>query len=216
MLRSLALLILCQSTDDGRPQPDRAGPAGLERAQPGAARRGARQWSVLVTALPALRALLPLAATLLAFEAGLRAQRRLRGAALANPVPIAVVLIWAVLTATGISPPDNLDGVARAMVMKSVTAAVAIAVASQISNDPFLAAGIVVLTGSAGAAMCTTVLDWSDVHDERARSLAIGTVTSGLGPARLRAAAPRAGAFSSLAGLLGGVLLPTCLAHWTK
>ena len=65
-----------------------------------------------MTALPALRALLPLAATLLAFEAGLRAQRRLRGAALANPVPIAVVLIWAVLTATGISPPDHLDGVA--------------------------------------------------------------------------------------------------------
>ena len=96
------------------------------------AQRGARRWSVLVTALPTLRALLPLAATLLAFEAGLWAQRRFRGAALANPVLIAPVLIavllmWAALTATDVSPPDHRDGVAPiSLLLGSATVAPAI------------------------------------------------------------------------------------------
>jgi putative effector of murein hydrolase len=42
-----------------------------------------------------------LALTLLAYEAGLRIQRRLRGAAFANPVLIAVLLVSALLWATG-------------------------------------------------------------------------------------------------------------------
>ena len=89
----------------------------MERAQARAAWRDTRRWSVLVTARPTLRALLPLAATVLAFEAGLWAQWCFRDAALANPVLIAPVLIamvsiWAVLTANGVSPSNYRDGVA--------------------------------------------------------------------------------------------------------
>ena len=228
----------------------------------------------------ALQPILPLLGTLAAYEAGLWLQRRLGGAAWANPVLIAVALVASVLALLGMSPEAYLAGVqpltlllgpatialavplhrslpqmrinlvpvlatvatglvtaigtavvladvlcapasvVRAMATKSVTAAVAIAVAPQIGSDPPLAAGIAVLTGIAGAAMCTTVLDWSGVHDERARGLATGTAAHGIGTARLLAVAPKAGAFSSLAmslaGLLGGVLLPICLAHWVK
>jgi putative effector of murein hydrolase len=68
---------------------------------------------------------------------------------------------------------------------KSVTAAVAIAVATQIGSDPSLAAGIAVLTGIVGAVMCTAVLDWCGVHDERARGLATGIRAHGIGTARM-------------------------------
>ena len=236
--------------------------------------------TAIAPATAALQPILPFLGTLAAYEAGLWLQRRLGGAAWANPVLIAVALVAFVLGLLKASPEEYLAGVqpltlllgpatialavplhrslpqvkvnlvpvlatvaiglltaigtadaladvlhasasvVRAMATKSVTAAVAIAVAPQIKSDPSLAAGIAVLTGIAAAAMCTSVLDWSGVHDERARGLATGVTAHGIGTARLLAVTPRAGAFSSLAmslaGFLSGVLLPICLAHWAK
>lgn len=128
---------------------------------------------------------------------------------------IAVGLATAIGTAPGIARALHAPTfIVRALVTKSVTSAVAIAVAPQIGSDPSLVAGFAVLTGIAGAAMCTTVLDRAGVHDERARGLATGTAAHGIGTARLLAVSPVAGAFSSLAmglaGLLGGVVLPIC------
>lgn len=233
-----------------------------------------------IAAAAAVQPILPLLGTVSAYEAGLRLQRRFGGAAWANPVLIAVILVATVLAASGVSPTAYLDGVqplalllgpatialavplhrslpqvraailpvlvtvsagvtaniatavalaillhapafvVHAMATKSVTAAVAIAVAPQIGSDPALAAGIAVLTGIIGAVMCTAVLDWSGVHDERARGLATGITAHGIGTARLLTVSPRAGAFSSLAmslaGLLGGVVLPICLGGWAR
>ena len=59
----------------------------------------------------ALHTLVPLAGTLLAFEAGVRVQRRLGGSALANPVLIAVLLVAAALKATGIPFAAYAEGV---------------------------------------------------------------------------------------------------------
>ena len=111
--------------------------------------------------------------------------------------------------------------VVHAMATKSVTAAVALAVAPQIGTDPSLAVGIItVLSGITGAIVCTTVLDWTGVHDARARGLATGVVAHGIGTARMLALDPVAGAFSSLAmslaGLAGGVVLPILLADWAR
>ena len=149
----------------------------------------------------ALQPILPLLGTLMAYEAGLRVQRRLRGAAWANPVLIAVALVASALAAFGMSPSAYLAGVqplalmlgpatialavplyrslpqvrgalvsvlatvavgattaigtamalvellgapafvVHAMATKSVTAAVAVAVAPQIGSDPSLARG---------------------------------------------------------------------------
>lgn len=55
---------------------------------------------------PSVWPLLELAATLLAFEASLRLQRRLGGAALSNPVLITVALMSALLCVTGRSPVE--------------------------------------------------------------------------------------------------------------
>lgn len=59
--------------------------------------------STVLPAIGELRGALLLTATLLAYETGVRLQRRLGGNALANPVLIAVVLISGALRATGIS-----------------------------------------------------------------------------------------------------------------
>jgi predicted murein hydrolase (TIGR00659 family) len=56
-----------------------------------------------------MNGLLALAATLLAFEAGVRLQRRCNGMALANPVLVAVVLMTAVLSLTGTSAAAYFD-----------------------------------------------------------------------------------------------------------
>lgn len=62
-------------------------------------------------ALSALHALVPLAGTLLAFEAGARVQRRLGGNALANPVLIAVLLVAAALRVSGVTYAQYAEGV---------------------------------------------------------------------------------------------------------
>jgi putative effector of murein hydrolase len=64
-----------------------------------------------VAVLPAALALLPLAGTLLAYEAGVRLQRRLGGNALANPVLVAVLLVAAALKVTGVPVAEYADGV---------------------------------------------------------------------------------------------------------
>ena len=77
--------------------------------------------------VPAISALLPLAGTLLAFEAGLALQKRYRGAPLANPVLISVVLISSWLAATGTPVASYLDGVGSlSLLLGPATVALAI------------------------------------------------------------------------------------------
>ncbi len=223
-----------------------------------------------------LEGLLPLAATVLAYEAGLRLQRLCRGNALANPVLIAVALVSALLAVIGLPTADYTAGVrplalllgpatvalavtiyrslpqirealipvcvsvvaggalaastatalaaamgAPAVVVhsiatKSATAAIAMAVSSQVGGDPSLAAGLSVITGIAGAVLCTWVLDRCGVHDRRARGLATGIVAHGIGTARMLALDREAGAFAGLAmsltGLATGFVLPLVYA----
>ena len=140
-------------------------------------------------------------------------------AATGLPIRVALTPILATVVAGSVTAIGTAMAVAellgapvtavQAMTTKSVTAAVAIAVATQIGSDPSLAAGIAVLTGVVGAVMCTAVLDWCGVHDERARGLATGIVAHDIGTARMLAIAPTSGAFASsamrLTGLLGGI-----------
>ena len=227
-------------------------------------------------ALAALRTAVPLLGTMLAYEAGLRLQRRCRGNALANPVLLAVALVTVMLNGLG-SPPDEyaagvqplalllgpatvalavplhrslpriwaallpvLAGIAvgvataaavavavagwlgapslvlHSIVLKSTTAAIAMAVAPLIGGDPALAAGLAVLTGITGAVICTWVLDLAGVHDQRARGLATGITAHGIGTARMLAINAEAGAFSSLGmalgGFAGGIIMPVAYA----
>ena len=205
-----------------------------------------------------LDVLLPLAATVLAYEGGLRLQRLCKGNALANPVLIAVVLVSALLSVTGLPTLDYAAGVqplalllgpatvalgvtiyrslpkirealipvsvsvvaggalaasaatelaaalgapgvvVHSIATKSATAAIAMAVSSQIGGDPSLAAGLAVMTGIAGAVLCTWVLHRCGVHDRRALGLATGIAAHGIGTARMLSLDAEAGAFAGL------------------
>ena len=223
-----------------------------------------------------LQVMLPLAATVFAYEAGLRLQRLCKGHALANPVLIAVVLVSALLSVTGLPTADYAAGVqplalllgpttvalavtiyrslpkirealvpvslsvvaggtlaastatglaavmgAPAVVVhsiatKSATAAIAMAVSSQIGGDPSVAAGLSVMTGIAGAVLCSWVLNRCGVRDPRAQGLATGIAAHGIGTARMLGLGGEAGAFAgvgmSLTGLATGFVLPLVYA----
>ena len=223
-----------------------------------------------------LSAALPLVATVLAYEAGLRLQRRCSGAALANPVLIAVMVVSALLSVTGLPAADYASGcqplalllgpatvalavtiyrslpkirealvavlvsvvaggalaasaatglaaamgapvlVVHSIATKSATAAIAMAVSAQIGGEPSLAAGLSVMTGIAGAVLCTWVLDHCGVRDRRARGLATGIAAHGIGTARMLSLDGEAGAFAglgmSLTGLATGFVLPLVYA----
>jgi len=89
---------------------------------------------------------------------------------------------------------------------KSVTAPIAMGIAEQIGGLPSLTAALVILTGITGAVFGTLILDRLGVKDPRARGLALGTASHGIGTARALQESETAGAFSGLAMGLNGVV----------
>jgi predicted murein hydrolase (TIGR00659 family) len=98
---------------------------------------------------------------------------------------------------------------------KSVTAPVAMGIAEKVGGLPSLSAGLVVLTGVLGAVVGGAVLDAVGVRDDRARGLALGLSSHGIGTARAFQISDLAGAFSALAmglmALVSAFLLPFAL-----
>ena len=129
---------------------------------------------------------------------------------------LASVLVGAVIatvTAVGIAMLlDAPDLILRSIATKSVTAAIAMAVAPQLGGDASLAAGLSVMTGIVGAVICKWILDWSGVRHPEARGLATGIAAHGIGTAYMLTVDVEAGAFAGLAmgltGLATGVVLP--------
>ena len=100
---------------------------------------------------------------------------------------------------------------------KSVTTPIAMGIAEKIGGLPSLTAVLVILTGMTGAMLTTYTLNLLGVRDWRARGLAIGVASHGIGTARAILVHPLAGAFAGLAmglnGLATAILLPL-LAAW--
>jgi len=98
------------------------------------------------------------------------------------------------------------------MAPKSVTAPVAMGISEQLGGLPSLTAVLVILTGILGAMLGPPLLDRLGIRDWRARGLAIGTASHGIGTARALQVNEVAGAFSGLAmglnALATAVLLP--------
>jgi predicted murein hydrolase (TIGR00659 family) len=82
---------------------------------------------------------------------------------------------------------------------RSVTAPVAMGIAEKAGGSPSLSAALVVLTGVLGAVVGTTVLAAVRVRDDRARGLALGVNSHGIGTARAFQISDLAGTFSALA-----------------
>lgn len=99
---------------------------------------------------------------------------------------------------------------------KSVTAPIAMGIAQAAGGVASLTAVLVILTGILGAVLGPWVLNMLRIKDWRARGLAMGTASHGIGTARAFQVNSVAGAFSSLAmglnGLATAVLLPLLLA----
>jgi putative effector of murein hydrolase len=98
---------------------------------------------------------------------------------------------------------------------KSVTAPVAMGIAEKVGGLPSLSAALVVLTGVLGAVIGVGVLTLVRVRDDRARGLALGVNSHGIGTARAFQVSDRAGAFSALAmglmALISAFVLPFVL-----
>lgn len=102
--------------------------------------------------------------------------------------------------------------VVASLAPKSVTTPVAMGVAERLGGLPSLTAAVVICSGIVGASLGPLVLTWCRVSDWRARGLAIGTVSHGIGTARALSVNATAGAFSGLAmglnALATALLLP--------
>jgi predicted murein hydrolase (TIGR00659 family) len=98
---------------------------------------------------------------------------------------------------------------------KSVTAAVAMGIASRLGGDPALTAVLVILTGILGAVIVTPLLNRLRITDKRARGFAAGLAAHGIGTARAFQVDPLAGTFAGIAmglnALLTAILVPLLL-----
>ena len=98
---------------------------------------------------------------------------------------------------------------------KSVTAPVAMGISEKVGGLPSLSAALVVLTGVLGAVIGSAVLASVRVKDDRARGLALGATSHGIGTARAFQLSDTAGAFSALAmgltALISAFVLPFVL-----
>ncbi len=138
---------------------------------------------------------------------------RLRGYAL----PLVAGLLVGVVVSVGsamllvqLLGGDEL--LARTVAPKATTAPVAIALSRTIEGVAPLTAAIGITAGILGAVAAPTVLSWLRVREHRARGLATGAVSHGIGTSRMLHEHPVEGAFSGLAmgltALATSLLLP--------
>ncbi|MCZ4287468.1 LrgB family protein [Hoeflea alexandrii] len=138
---------------------------------------------------------------------------RVRRSALALVVSLISGSLTAIGTAVGLG---WLLGASRETLLslapKSVTAPVAMGITEQLGGLPSLTAVLVILTGILGAVIGPMVLNLLRIRDWRARGLALGTASHGIGTARALQVNELAGAFSGLAmglnALATAILLP--------
>lgn len=121
--------------------------------------------------------------------------------------PLAAGLTIALAAACG-APLDVIGSLAP----KSITTPIALEVSQMIGGYPALAAGAVAITGIVGVIAAPLVFRLLRVTDDRVRGLALGLVAHAIGTARAFEYSERAGAYSSLAlgltGLLTAIALP--------
>lgn len=109
----------------------------------------------------------------------------------------------AVLTAAALgADPATVASIAP----KSVTAPIAMGVAEQIGGLPSLTAALVIATGIIGAMLGGAVLTLFGVRDARARGVALGTASHGIGTAAAFQEGSLTGTFSGIAMALNAFL----------
>lgn len=136
-----------------------------------------------------------------------------RRSAVAILISILAGSLTAIVTAVGIAwLLGGSRDVLISLAPKSVTAPVAMGITEQLGGLASLTAVLVIVTGITGAMLGTYVLNALRIRDWRARGLAMGTASHGIGTARALQVNRIAGAFSGLAmglnALATALLLP--------
>lgn len=142
-----------------------------------------------------------------------RQWHRVRRSALAIAVSLLAGSLTAIMSAVCVAwLAGGSTAVLASLAPKSVTAPVAMGIAEKLGGLPSLTAVLVIVTGILGAMLGPKLLDVTGVVDWRARGLAIGTASHGIGTARALQVNETAGAFSGLAmglnALATALLLP--------
>ena len=129
-----------------------------------------------------------------------RQWQQVRQSALAILVSLLAGSLTASLTAIGKAWALGASGpVMASLAPKSATAPVAMGIAEALGGLPSLTAVLVIVTGILGAMLGPLVLTALVIRDWRARGLAMGTASHGIGTARALQVNETAGAFSGLA-----------------
>jgi predicted murein hydrolase (TIGR00659 family) len=139
-----------------------------------------------------------------------RQARRLRG--LVVPMVVGLLAGAVVSTTSGILLERWLgggDALARTMAPKATTTPVAIALAGRFGGIPELAAVFAILVGTFGAVVGPSVLSLLRIREHRARGLALGAVSHGIGTSRALHDHQVEGAFAGLS--MGLTALLTCV-----
>ncbi|ODN70246.1 LrgB family protein [Methylobrevis pamukkalensis] len=138
-------------------------------------------------------------------------------------LPIAAALVagsvTAVVSAVGLA---LLFGVPKPAVIaiapKSVTAAIAMGVSTELGGDPALTAVLVIMTGVLGAVMVTPLMNALKIRDYAARGFAVGLAAHGIGTARAFTVDSTAGTFAGIGMALNAVMtaliMPVLLAFF--
>lgn len=125
-----------------------------------------------------------------------------------------VSIVSAVLLARALGAGDDLE---RTLATKAATTPVAIAVTDALGGIPPLAAVFAIIIGIVGAIAGPAALDLLRIRDRRARGLAVGAVSHGVGASRMLREDETEGAFAGLgmglSALAISMLVPV-LAIW--
>ncbi|MGB4346734.1 MAG: LrgB family protein [Burkholderiaceae bacterium] len=121
--------------------------------------------------------------------------------------------LTSMISAVGIAKLLGADAtIVKSMYAKSITAPIAMGVSETIGASPTLTAVFAVVTGISGAIMARYILDFFKLESWWQRGFVIGIGAHGIGTSRAFSVHPEAGAYSSLAmglhGVLGAVAIP--------
>ncbi|HWU21030.1 MAG TPA: LrgB family protein [Nocardioides sp.] len=147
-----------------------------------------------------------------------RQAHRLTGFVLPMLTALVLGAVTSITTAVLIARATGADqALQRTLAAKSTTTPVAIAVTDRLGGIPPLAAVFAIVIGLVGAVAAPTVLHLLGVRDRRARGLAVGAVSHGIGASRMLREDDTEGAFAGLSmGLTALVIsaLVPLLAVW--
>ena len=115
--------------------------------------------------------------------------------------------IFAILITYALASAFSLErDIVLSLLLRSVTAPIAMGVSELIGGIPSLTAIITIVTGIIGAAFGTFTLDLLRVREMSARGFAIGLASHGIGTARAMSRNETAGVFAAVAMGLSGVV----------